>query len=715
MARQLIFEIIGDDASAERAIRRTSRSVDGLERNISRATRGAAAGSGLFRSLGRSIAFASGGFLAFASGGAFIRKTIDAALEAQVAQKQLAQQLANSGKAFADYRGEIDRTNLRLAAMAGFQNDELNASLTTILRTVPDVSRALKDNALAADLARARHISLAQAALVIAKTEAGNTTLLRRQGFQIRQNATVEEALAKVRKVVAGQAAAGTTSQEKFGAVLHDTEEIIGAGLLPTLNRYLLSGTRWLQQMDESGRLQHDVEAATRNVGTAVRDAAAAFRVARSAIEGVDKLTGSFENTLKDLAGIWLLLKVRTTAIRWGLIVTGEREVGSAAAVSAAEVSGLSGALARLSRLGPIGVAIGLSFVPKAKSSTNPAAPSNNPVAKAFGNLPIVGGVFSQANSLADKLNQILGLTPSGAKSAFTGGQNAFASGGSLNALTILQQTAPAATVTKSLESAVKRHVSLLGQFNILELKLADAQRTANTTLQRSILVAEESLLVRLRDQAKTLAKRTAFAQQAASVAAELRGLDAASVKQTTKQVAAAKKKAATADGFDVPLALQVAQARAEALGLTRTEKSVLRRIKEVAQAALKSGKLGLQGQLDAWQTIKDVNDQLKDAATTATTAFKKTSTAALVRGLGLTPDQIRAMRARLSQVGVNGTVPRAGFTGAFGVAVPVGPAVTTIHTTVTLDGNKVGESVTRHQQRRTRRNPAQKRGPNSV
>jgi hypothetical protein len=66
---------------------------------------------------------------------------------------------------------------------------------------------------------------------------------LRRQGFQIAKNATAEQALATVRAVVAGQARAGTTEQERFGAVLHQTEEIIGTGILPTLNKYLVSGT----------------------------------------------------------------------------------------------------------------------------------------------------------------------------------------------------------------------------------------------------------------------------------------------------------------------------------------------------------------------------------------------------------------------------------------------------------------------------------------
>jgi hypothetical protein len=56
--------------------------------------------------------------------------------------------------------------------------------------------------------------------------------------------------------------------------------------------------------------------------------------------------------------------------------------------------------------------------------------------------------------------------------------------------------------------------------------------------------------------------------------------------------------------------------------------------------------------------------------------------------------------------------MPLAGV-GAFGRLVPAsGPAATTtIHTTVELDRHKVGQSITKHQQQRDRRNPPQKRG----
>lgn len=306
MARKLIVEVVGDSSSFERSLGRATRATNTFSRDFSKAERGVLAGSGVFRSLGRTLAFASGGFLAFGGAAAFVRKTIDAAKDAQVTQQQLAQQLANNGESFADYRKQIDETALSLSELTGFDDDELKAALATILRTVPNVSKALRDTATAADLARARHISLANAATLVAKVEAGNTTLLRRQGIQVAKNATVEQALATLRAKVAGQAEAGATEQERFGAALQNSEEIIGGALLPTLNRYLGAGERWLEQMNRSGKLERDVSSAAHDFEEAVR-------VAADAVKTVDSVTGSFKNTLELL----LALKIGSVVAGW--------------------------------------------------------------------------------------------------------------------------------------------------------------------------------------------------------------------------------------------------------------------------------------------------------------------------------------------------------------------------------------------------------------
>src|SRR5262245_1993968 len=56
-----------------------SRTTSGMEKDINRLTRGAAAGSGIFRGFGRSIAFASSAFLGAAGFTSVVRQSISAA------------------------------------------------------------------------------------------------------------------------------------------------------------------------------------------------------------------------------------------------------------------------------------------------------------------------------------------------------------------------------------------------------------------------------------------------------------------------------------------------------------------------------------------------------------------------------------------------------------------------------------------------------------
>jgi len=82
---------------------------------------------------------------------------------------------------------------------------------------------------------------------------------------------------------------------------------------------------------------------------------------------------------------------------------------------------------------------------------------------------------------------------------------------------------------------------------------------------------------------------------------------------------------------------------------------------------------------------------------------FARTNQKALLQGLGLDGPQLKALKARLSQVGVNGLVPQGSASALAGTTV--------VHTAVHLDGDIVGRSVTKHQQRTKSRNPDQRRG----
>jgi hypothetical protein len=148
----------------------------------------------------------------------------------------------------------------------------------------------------------------------------------------------------------------------------------------------------------------------------------------------------------------------------------------------------------------------------------------------------------------------------------------------------------------------------------------------------------------------------------------------------------------------------------------TQETRSQLQRIARVL-----SGDFGAVGRdvrqaiLEMFQEISGALDEGgKRGPLTRTTSL---NTKKFLEGLGLSPEEVRALRGRLSNLnsagvgfafGTPSTVPTSGFGGGLGKAL-----IVEAHTTVNLDGQKVASVVTRSQQRTDRSNPRQKRGPN--
>jgi hypothetical protein len=81
-------------------------------------------------------------------------------------------------------------------------------------------------------------------------------------------------------------------------------------------------------------------------------------------------------------------------------------------------------------------------------------------------------------------------------------------------------------------------------------------------------------------------------------------------------------------------------------LGLTDEAKRVAVKIRAAAEKAIKSGRLGFQGLIDAYNTIGSINDQLKTGANRVTGKFKHVDPNKLLAGLdiGLTAAQRREL-----------------------------------------------------------------------
>jgi hypothetical protein len=111
----------------------------------------------------------------------------------------------------------------------------------------------------------------------------------------------------------------------------------------------------------------------------------------------------------------------------------------------------------------------------------------------------------------------------------------------------------------------------------------------------------------------------------------------------------------------------------------------------------------------DLLRTLNQGSDKLNAGPLTKTKAL---NAGKFLEGLGLSPEQEREARARLSSLSSTGrqlsgsSRPTGGFGGS---GQPI-----TVNTTVNLDGERVGRNVTRTQQKGKRRNPPAKRGPRS-
>jgi hypothetical protein len=754
-------------ASSLGVVGRESRLASGhasrFGKDIDHAGRGALAGSGAFRSLGRSIAFASGGFLAFASAGAFLRKSIDAAKEAQVTQKQLAAQFRASGIDVGDYQKRIDEATNKLSLLSGFQNDQLKASFTTIFRSTQNVTKSLSDIGLAADIARGKQIPLATATKAIAQAETGRFGLLRRLLPEIKAGATAEEALAFARRKFAGQARAGTTDQQRFGAVLHNTEEIIGTGLLPVLNKYLGRLAIWLTKMNESGQLQRDVARATKIVERSIHDVGAVVHTAAGAFNVFAHAVGGAKKAIELLGAAFVVLRAKAALMNAGGISGGFRGIGREAEGSRRKVGLLGAALTDLPATIAITLGITELITQKQKDQTIGAVNKTlggfafGPGEKARdGEIRDLGGQKFVVKTIGGQQflvplpqkNPLRGqrFTPFGAPARPTIPQSA--SGAAAGpTLTPAQQRAINLSAQpnnlvflRAQEAFDKKSIDLLTQRfksgQIGAKKFKDAVVSFNNDLTQTqgniqSIIDEQNRKVAeaARKAAEKTRKAAAEARKAARDAAtkarkalELSaenagiflegitrglklGVDTKAIDAANARAAkAAAKAAAAAKQFTVPEALQVDAARTAALGLGDDAKRVAVKIRAAAQKAIKSGRLGFQGLIDAYNTIGSINDQLKTGANRVTGKFKHVDANKLLAGFD--PALRRELAPIVSQIGLGGRVP-----GRRSIAFGGGGDVV-VHTHVSLDGREVATSVTRHQQKDSTRRTGSRRGP---
>ena len=236
-------------------------------------------------------------------------------------------------------------------------------------------------------------------------------------------------------------------------------------------------------------------------------------------------------------------------------------------------------------------------------------------------------------------------------------------------------------SVLRDEEKAVRAQIAAVGKTTDLERQLFQIEQSRKDIRQRRAQLAQES--------AQKALARAQVKQFRTLGLSDTGGEKVPGVENLRKQFAQLTDRLADSPG-DVSSKLTNRLAGARRLlsksfkGLTEDSRSAI--------AALFSAIRG------------EFSNQDKKGPLTVTSGL---NTKRFLAGLELPPDQVRELRGRLA--GLNS----AGRQIAGGNAPATGSFVVESHTTLNIDGKHVTSVVTRGQQKRTRRNPLQRRGPN--
>lgn len=166
--------------------------------------------------------------------------------------------IANTGGSFEEYKKQIDGANSKLEKY-GYTNADTADALATLTNATRSPAKALSEVSLAADIARGRNISLADASLLLAKVNTGNVSLLSRYGIATKDATgkviSQQAAVAALTKMYGGDA---KRSAETFAGKtlalktqLQDVGAKIGLALIPVIMK--LAGVvsnivKWFQE-----------------------------------------------------------------------------------------------------------------------------------------------------------------------------------------------------------------------------------------------------------------------------------------------------------------------------------------------------------------------------------------------------------------------------------------------------------------------------------
>lgn len=273
--RKLTVSILGDASSLERAFKKAGRSSDTFGSKVKRNLKFAALGAG------------AGGLALLGRG---LVDSTKAALEAEKAQTRLESALKGANVSYAKQGKAIEKAIDKTSKLAALDDEELSDAFAKLVRTTGSVTKATEGMALAADLARARNISLEAATKIVEKAHVGQLRGLKGVGVEIGKNTTSTQALERAQKKFAGSAARyGKTAagaQDKLSVAFENLQEKVGSKVLPVLQKFAL---RLVEVIDSAEKNWPRFRKAIDPVVKAIRDlgpvTAAMFKIVRPILE----------------------------------------------------------------------------------------------------------------------------------------------------------------------------------------------------------------------------------------------------------------------------------------------------------------------------------------------------------------------------------------------------------------------------------------------
>ena len=158
-----------------------------------------------------------------------------AAIDEEVNINRMAIALKNVGVAYDDVKDSLEAVITATQRKTGIADNEQRDALNELLLITGDYDTALKWLPLTLDLAAAKQMDFASAAVLMGRAAVGNTELLGRYGIEIEKGASSSEVFAAIQEKVAGAAEATANPLNILKAEMGDLAETVGGALIPIL------------------------------------------------------------------------------------------------------------------------------------------------------------------------------------------------------------------------------------------------------------------------------------------------------------------------------------------------------------------------------------------------------------------------------------------------------------------------------------------------